>query len=60
MRFRQLSMRGKPKAEAEWKISPPPVHNLFKAITSGHLTAAALDRLAAQAGWLARPAGIPA
>ena len=48
MRFRQLSMRGKPKAEAEWKFTCA-VHNLFKAITSGHLTAAALDHLTAQA-----------
>jgi transposase len=45
MRFRQLSMRGKPRAEAEWKFVCA-VQNLFKAITTGHLTTAALDRLA--------------
>ena len=47
MRFRQLSVRGKPKADAEWKFTCA-VYNLFKAITTGHLTTAALDRLAAQ------------
>jgi transposase len=41
MRFRQLSLRGKPKAAAEWTFTCA-VHNLFKAITTGHLTAAAL------------------
>jgi hypothetical protein len=45
MRFRQLSVRGKPKADAEWKFTCA-VHNLFKAITTGHLTAAALASLA--------------
>jgi transposase len=49
MRFRQLSVRGKPKASAEWKFACA-VHNLFKAITAGHLTTTALDRLAGQAG----------
>jgi transposase len=44
MRFRQLSVRGKPEAAAEWTFTCA-VHNLFKAITTGHLTAAALDRL---------------
>jgi transposase len=47
MRFRQLSMRGKPKAAAEWTFTCA-VHNLFKTITTGHLTTAALDRLASQ------------
>jgi transposase len=37
MRFRQLSMRGKPKAAAEWTFVCT-VHNLLKAITTGHLT----------------------
>lgn len=37
MRFRQLSMRGKPKAAAEWTFVCT-VHNLTKAITTGHLT----------------------
>jgi len=37
MRFRQLTMRGKPKAAAEWRFTVT-VHNLFKAITSGNLT----------------------
>jgi len=47
MGFRQLSMRGKPKAAAEWTFAAT-VHNLFKAITTGHLTPAALDSLAPQ------------
>jgi transposase len=47
MRFRQLSVRGKPKAAAEWAFTCA-VHNLFKAITTGHLTTAALDHLASQ------------
>jgi transposase len=46
--FRQLSVRGKPKASAEWAFAAA-VHNLFKAITSGHLTTQALDNLASQA-----------
>lgn len=46
MRFRQLSMRGKTKAAAEWTFATT-VHNLFKAITAGKLTAAALDKLPA-------------
>jgi transposase len=37
MRFRQLSLRGKPKATAEWTFVCA-VHNLLKAITTGHLT----------------------
>ncbi len=45
MGFRQLSMRGKPKAAAEWVFTCA-VHNLFKAITTGHLTPAALAALA--------------
>jgi transposase len=45
MRFRQLSMRGKPKAAAEWKFTAA-VHNLLKAITTGHLTHATLAALA--------------
>jgi transposase len=45
MRLRQLTMRGKPKAAAEWTFTCA-VHNLFKAITTGHLTATALDTLA--------------
>jgi len=45
MRFRQLSMRGKPKAAAEWTFTAT-VHNLLKAITTGHLTSQALARLA--------------
>ena len=47
MGFRQLSMRGMPKAAAEWTFAAT-VHNLFKAITTGHLTTAALDSLAPQ------------
>ena len=37
MRFRQLSVRGKTKADAEWKFTCA-VYNLFKAISTGHLT----------------------
>jgi transposase len=47
MRFRQLTMRGKPKAAAEWAFAAT-VHNLFKAITASHLTPAALASLASQ------------
>jgi transposase len=39
MGFRQLSVRGLPRATAEWMLTAT-VHNLFKAITSGHLTTA--------------------
>ena len=46
MRFRQLTVRGKTKAEAEWRFACS-VHNLFKAITTGHLTTTALASLAA-------------
>jgi len=44
MRFRQLTMRGKHKAAAEWTFTCT-VHNLLKAITTGHLTPAALAAL---------------
>jgi transposase len=47
MRFRQLTMRGKPKAAAEWAFTTT-VHNLLKAITTGHLTPATLATLATQ------------
>ncbi len=47
MRFRQLTMRGKPKAAAEWAFAAT-VHNLFKAITARHLTPATLAGLAAR------------
>ena len=46
MGLRQLSMRGKRKASAEWTFACA-VHNLFKALTTGHLTSQALDALAA-------------
>jgi transposase len=55
MRFRQLSLRGKPKADAEWTFTCS-VHNLFKAITTGHLTTAALAALASQPAAPAAPA----
>jgi len=45
MRFRQLSMRGKDKAAAEWTFACA-ICNLFKALTAGHLTPAALASLA--------------
>jgi transposase len=44
MGLRQLSVRGKPKAAAEWTFACA-VHNLFKAITTGHLTGQALAAL---------------
>jgi transposase len=47
MRFRQLSLRGKRKAAAEWKFACA-VRNLRTAISSGHLTHDALDALDAQ------------
>jgi transposase len=37
MGFRQLSVRGKPRATAEWNLATA-VANLFKAITAGYLT----------------------
>jgi hypothetical protein len=46
MRFRQLSVRGNAKAAAEWTFTAA-VHNLFKAITSSHLTTQALATLPA-------------
>jgi transposase len=45
MGIRQLSVRGKAKASAEWAFICA-VHNLFKAITTGHLTPQALAALA--------------
>jgi transposase len=45
--FRQFSVRGKPRVTAEWLLTCT-VHNLFKAITSGTLTPAALATLPAQ------------
>jgi hypothetical protein len=50
MGSRQLSVRGKPKAAAEWAFTAA-AHNLFKAITSGHLTAEALGRLASRGAY---------
>jgi transposase len=41
MGIRQLTLRGKTKATAEWNLTAA-THNLFKAITTGHLTTAAL------------------
>jgi transposase len=46
MRLRQLSVRGHARASAEWQFAVA-VHNIFKAITTGHLTPAALDTLPA-------------
>jgi transposase len=45
MGLRQLSVRGKPKAAAEWTFACA-IYNLFKAITTGHLTSQALTALA--------------
>jgi transposase len=44
MRFRQLTMRGTTKATAEWTFTAT-VHNLLKAITTGHLTTHTLATL---------------
>jgi transposase len=48
MGLRQLSVRGKPKATAEWTFAAA-VHNLFKALTTGRLTSQALAALAGTA-----------
>jgi hypothetical protein len=45
MGLRQLSVRGKPEAAAEWKFTCA-IYNLFKAISTGHLTPQALAALA--------------
>ena len=44
--FRRLSVRGLPRASGEWTFATA-VRNLRKAITSGHLTTAALAALPA-------------
>ena len=44
MGFRQLTMRGKANASAEWTFTCA-VHNLFKAISSGRLTSQTLAAL---------------
>ena len=44
MGLRQLSMRGKAKASAEWTFAAA-VHNLFKALSTGYLTSQALAAL---------------
>jgi transposase len=44
MGIRHLSVRGKPKASAEWEFICA-VHNLFKALSTGHLTGDALAAL---------------
>jgi transposase len=46
MGLRQLSVRGKRKAAAEWTFACA-VHNLLKALSTGHLTSQALDALPA-------------
>jgi DDE family transposase len=45
MGLRQLSVRGKAKASAGWKFICA-VRNLFKALSTGHLTGQALATLA--------------
>lgn len=55
MRFRQLCLRGKTKAAAEWTFTAA-VHNIFKAITTGHLTTTALATLPVPAPTHASPA----
>jgi len=44
MNYRQLPVRGKTKATADWTFTTA-THNLFKAITTGHLTLTALSQL---------------
>jgi Transposase DDE domain len=44
LRFRQLAMRGKPRAAGEWTFICT-IHNLLTAIHSGHLTTWALATL---------------
>jgi len=44
MNYRQAPVRGKTKATADWHLTAA-AHNLFKAITTGHLTRAALSQL---------------
>jgi transposase len=44
MGIRQLTLRGKPKATAEWTFTAA-VYNLVKAISAGHLTTQALTTL---------------
>ncbi len=56
MGFRQLSVRGKDKAAAEWTFACA-VHNLIKALTSGHLTSQALAGPSAAAPL--PPGGLP-
>jgi transposase len=46
--FRQFSLRGHAKTSSEWQFTTATA-NLFKAITSGHLTHAALGNLTAPA-----------
>ena len=46
--FRQFSLRGHAKTSSEWQFTTATA-NLFKAITSGHLTRTALDNLTAPA-----------
>jgi hypothetical protein len=48
MGLRQLSMRGKAKAAAQWTFAAA-VHNLSKALTTSHLTGQALTALAGPA-----------
>ena len=45
MNLRQLSVRGTARATAEWTFAAA-IHNLLKAITSGHLTSQALAAVA--------------
>jgi Transposase DDE domain len=47
MGLRQLSVRGKRKAAAEWTFAAA-VHNLFKAISAGSLPGQGLAALAGQ------------
>jgi transposase len=59
MGIRQLTMRGKPKATAEWNFITA-VYNLCKAITSDHLTTSALAALHHRSHYPPAPAYQPA
>jgi transposase len=59
MGIRHLTMRGKPKATAEWDFTTA-VYNLFKAITTDHLTTRALSQLHHRNAYPPAPAYQPA
>ena len=48
--FRRLSMRGQAEAAAEWRFACT-VHNLLKAITTGHLNCPCSSGARGARGW---------